>query len=95
MSGLPLQVGDLPPGTVAVRVIRQSFANNVANQPVELQVVGSSGKVLEVPTDASGRATFPGDNIYHGHVRPWEDLTQRMQSALIRWGMASSKGKIQ
>lgn len=63
MSGLPLQVGDLPPGTVAVRVIRQSFADNVTSQPVELQVVGPSGKMLEARTDSAGRATFPGLSV--------------------------------
>ena len=36
MSGLPLQVSDLPPGTVSVRVIRRTFADNVAGQEVKL-----------------------------------------------------------
>ncbi len=59
MSGLPLQVGDLPPGTVVVRVIRQSFANNIANQPVELHH-GVSGWTLESNTNSAGRALFDG-----------------------------------
>jgi hypothetical protein len=59
MSGLPLQVGDLPPGTVAVRVIRQSFANNVASHPVELHH-GASGRALESTTNSAGRALFDG-----------------------------------
>jgi hypothetical protein len=60
MSGMPLQVGDLPPGTVAIRVIRQSFANNLVGLPVELQVLGVDGLMLEEKTDPSGRATFTG-----------------------------------
>ncbi len=57
MSGLPLQVGDLPPGTVAVRVIRRSFAENVANQAVELRV-GDTGRVVKAVTSQDGRAQF-------------------------------------
>lgn len=60
MSGLPLQVGDLPPGTVAVRVVRRSFASNVVNQRVDLEVVGANGRVLQGTTDAVGRALFTG-----------------------------------
>lgn len=63
MSGWPLQVGDLPPGTVAVRVVRQGFGNNVVNHPVELQVLGAGARVLRVVTDPAGRATFSGLKI--------------------------------
>jgi hypothetical protein len=58
MSGLPLQVADLPPGIVIVRVIRQSFAQNIAGQPVELH--RASGRVMTAVTDADGRARFEG-----------------------------------
>ena len=59
MSGLPLQVSDLPPGTVSVRVIRRTFADNVAGQEVKL-AVGEEGRVLTAVTDADGRALFRG-----------------------------------
>jgi hypothetical protein len=59
MSGLPLQVGDLPPGVVVVRVIRQTFQNNVAGQPVLLRV-GTTGRVLGAVTEQDGRARFEG-----------------------------------
>ncbi len=59
MSGMPLQVGDLPPGTVAVRVIRQTFDQNVVNVPVELRV-GSASAAQSSVTDPEGRATFRG-----------------------------------
>jgi hypothetical protein len=39
---------------VAVRVIRGSFANDVVGQPVELQVLGVNGLMLEEKTDAAG-----------------------------------------
>ena len=59
MSGLPLQVGDLPPGIVTVRVIRASFAENVEKQKVELQLV-ASGESREAVTSRDGRAEFRG-----------------------------------
>lgn len=59
MSGMPLQVGDLPPGTVAVRVIRRTFEQNVVNVPVELRV-GTASTARSSVTDPEGRAVFPG-----------------------------------
>jgi len=55
MSGIPRPVDDLPAGTVSVRLIRGSLANNITNHPVELRV---GSKVLTVKTDDSGRAEF-------------------------------------
>jgi hypothetical protein len=60
MSGLPLQVGDLRPGVVVVRVIRKSFAENIAGQTVELN---TPGRILTSTTDAAGRAQFEGLRI--------------------------------
>jgi hypothetical protein len=57
MSGVPLPTGDLPAGTVSVRVVRGDLSNNVPNQPVELHVASS---VLTLNTDAEGRAQFAG-----------------------------------
>lgn len=34
------------------------------------------------------------DGVFHGHVRPWEGLTDQMQRLLIRAGKVTSKGKI-
>lgn len=59
MSGYALQVGDLPPGIVAVRVIRQSFASNMPGRTVLLRV-GDSGRVLGAVTNAEGRVQFDG-----------------------------------
>jgi len=57
IAGIPLPVGDVANGTVVVRVIRGSLANNIPNQPVELSV---NGQARSATTDASGRAQFPG-----------------------------------
>ena len=57
MSGTPLPVSDLPTGTVTVRVVRESLANNLPSQPVELQV---GSEVKKGATDAGGRVQFDG-----------------------------------
>jgi hypothetical protein len=56
-SGVPLPANDLPAGTVSVRVVRDSFANNLANQAVVFTVNGAERTVV---TDASGRAQVAG-----------------------------------
>jgi hypothetical protein len=57
MSGVPLPVADLPPGTVTVRVVRGSMANVIQDQPVEL-AGGPSPRSAK--TNQSGRAEFTG-----------------------------------
>jgi hypothetical protein len=57
MSGVPLPSGDLPAGTISVRVIRGSLDNNIAGQLVEFEI---DGKPRSVKTDASGRAQVSG-----------------------------------
>ena len=57
MSGIPLPSADLPAGTIAVRVIRGSFSNNVPGVPVEFT---ADGKTTTVATDSSGRAQTSG-----------------------------------
>lgn len=55
IAGMPLPVGDVATGTVIVRVIRGSLANNIPNQPVDLSI---NGQARTVSTDATGRAQF-------------------------------------
>jgi hypothetical protein len=55
MSGIPRPVGDLPAGSISVRLIRGSLSNNITNHPVELHV---GTKVQTVKTDEGGRAQF-------------------------------------
>jgi hypothetical protein len=57
MSGMPLPVGDLSPGSVTARVIRGQLSNPIDAQPVELS---GGGAVKTEKTDSSGRATFTG-----------------------------------
>jgi hypothetical protein len=57
ISGVPLPAADLPAGTVSVRVIRGSFANNLAGVDVTFDV---NGRSTVVKTDAGGRAQLSG-----------------------------------
>jgi hypothetical protein len=57
MSGQIIPSGDLPTGTVTVRVIRQTMANAVAGVGVELH---GAGDVRHAVTGAQGRAQFDG-----------------------------------
>ena len=62
MSGIPRPDGEIPAGTVTVRVIRGSLANNLPGHPVELVGEGpESGKTGQ--TNAEGRAEFRGLKI--------------------------------
>ena len=57
MSGVPLPVGDLAPGTVTVRVVRGTMTNVIANQEVELS---GGPSVMKAKTNEAGRAEFTG-----------------------------------
>ena len=57
MAGVPLPVADMPAGTVTVRVIRGSLANNIPGQAVELRV---GGETRRATTGETGRAEFTG-----------------------------------
>jgi hypothetical protein len=57
VAGIPLPVGNVPAGTIVVRVIRGALANNIPDQVVELKGVDP---VRSMKTDAGGRAQFDG-----------------------------------
>ncbi len=57
MSGVPLPSGEMPDGTVSVRVVRESLANNLAGVTVTL---AGDGVAESAQTDADGRAIFSG-----------------------------------
>ena len=57
MSGIPLQVPDVPVGTVTARVIRGALTNPLKGETVQLTGPGVS---TTATTDQSGRATFSG-----------------------------------
>jgi hypothetical protein len=57
MSGVPLPVPDLAPGTVTVRVVRGTITNIIPNQDVELT---GGPSVMKAKTNDAGRAEFTG-----------------------------------
>jgi hypothetical protein len=57
MSGVPLPVGDVPTGSITVRVVRGALTSVVPNHPVDL--VGGAAPVT-LSTNDSGRAEFTG-----------------------------------
>ena len=65
-AGMPLNDGELPPGTLTVRVVRGGFAGNLAARDVVLDVLG--GDTRTARTNAEGRAEF-ADVPVGAHVR--------------------------
>jgi hypothetical protein len=57
MHGQAIPAGDMTPGTVTVRVVRQALGNNIAGVAVELH---GAGDVRTATTGADGRAQFTG-----------------------------------
>ena len=55
MHGKALPAAELPAGTVTVRVVRESVANNISGQQVRVTVGGAARSAT---TDAQGRAEF-------------------------------------
>ena len=38
--------------------------------------------------------THPGEGIFHGHVRSWDELTDQQRSAFSRAGLTDQRGRI-
>jgi hypothetical protein len=78
MSGIPRPDGALPPGTLTVRLVRDSLANNIAKHKVEIQVGGAT---RSAETDENGRATFsslaPGSRVQASATVDGEALRSR------------------
>lgn len=57
-----------------------------ANSPTRVGIDYATGEFVVFMEHAPG--------MYHGHVRAWGELTQRMQAVLRRSGMADGRGHI-
>lgn len=57
MSGMPLPVGDMPAGSVTVRVVRGAISNPITGQQVEIH---GTGAPVTAATNDTGRAEFKG-----------------------------------
>jgi hypothetical protein len=75
MHGQAIPAGELPAGSVTVRVVRESVGNNLPGVPVELH---GAGDVRRATTGADGRAQFasvpPGSRVHAGAVVDGERL---------------------
>ncbi len=75
MHGQAIPAGELPAGSVTVRVVRESIGNNVPGVPVELH---GAGDVRRATTGADGRAQFasvpPGARVHARAVVDGERL---------------------
>ena len=89
MSGIPRPDPNLQDGSITVRVIRGSFANNVVGHPVELR---AGDAVSTADTDAEGRATFaslsPGSRVTVATVLDGETLESQPFATPGRGGVA-------
>jgi hypothetical protein len=88
MSGIPLPAGDLPNGTVTVRVVRERMGNNISGQDVALRT--PDGRVTAI-TDAEGRAEFtsvaPGSAVAAETTVDGEMLTSQTFTVPSRGGI--------
>ena len=75
MHGQAIPAGELPAGSVTVRVVRESVGNNLPGVPVELH---GAGDVRRATTGADGRAQFasvpPGSRVHADAVVDGERL---------------------
>lgn len=75
MHGQAIPSGELPAGSVTVRVVREALGNNLAGVPVELH---GAGDVRRATTAADGRAQFtavpPGARVHATAVIDGERL---------------------
>ena len=89
MSGIPRPDPNLADGSITVRVIRGTFANNVVGHPVELR---AGDTVSAVETDAEGRATFtslsPGSEVTVATTLDGDALESQPFAAPGRGGVA-------
>jgi hypothetical protein len=80
-AGMPLRDGELPPGTLTVRVVRGDSSNNVPDQPVQMEVTGD--KAYMARTGSDGRAQFP-HVLVGAQVRAWAVIDgQRLESEMF------------
>jgi hypothetical protein len=38
--------------------------------------------------------THPGEGIFHGHVRSWDELTDQQRGAFTKAGLTDNRGRI-
>ncbi len=74
----------------------KSAAPKNGQESLDKSVPIKSTTTRKVSTDGNDFVVFDETTpkVFHGHVRTWSELTQSMKNALIKAGLANSKGKI-
>lgn len=98
--------GPPPCGTFEPSPKHDQSRPGVGSQPVDGQVAldgsvqVSTNSARRIGVDVQNREivvfdeTYPGQCIFHGHVRTWDELTPEMKSALHKAGLTDLKGNI-
>ena len=70
--------------------------NGQAALDISVQVKSTSPRRVGVDVEAGEFVVFDqtSSGIFHGHVRPWTELTSQMQNVLVSSGHATRKGRI-
>lgn len=78
----------------AVKSANPAFGQDVLNESI--QVKSTSTRRIGVDKSTGEYVVFDQtkDNIYHGHVRKWDELTTDMKNALKKADLVNDKGKI-
>ena len=58
------------------------------NSPRRVGVDEKSGEIVIFDE------THPGERVFHGHVRSWDELSQAQKNALVKAGLTNRRGKI-
>ncbi|MCL1624322.1 polymorphic toxin-type HINT domain-containing protein [Moraxella sp. Tifton1] len=83
-------------GSVGNAVKSKAPTNPQQMLDVSIKIKDTSDRRIAVDKSTGEFVIFDKtiDNIYHGHVRTWDELTQEMKNVLIGSGLVNKKGKI-
>jgi len=91
-EGSPKHHSNADPG------IGDAPANGQATLDNSVQVKSTSPRRVGVDPATGEIAVFdethPGQKVFHGHVRTWDQLTQEMKNALQRAGLVDKRGRL-
>jgi RHS repeat-associated protein len=87
-----------PPGVSPRPGVSPGPINGQAALDQSLAISRTTSRRVGIDYDAGQFSVFdethPGQGVFHGHVRPWSDLTPKMQAVLREWFGVTKSGKI-
>ena len=83
-------------GSVSNAIKSKAPTNPQQMLDVSIKIKDTSDRRIAVDKSTGEFVIFDKtiDNIYHSHVRTWNELTQEMKNLLINKGFVNRKGKI-